>query len=352
MKKLLALILALVMCFSLVACGGDKDDAKADGKPAASDKPVADKPADKPADSDSDEEPIRILYAVTALSATYFQDSFKAFKPIFEENGFVTAMDAPPSPFSAEGQLAHLENAITSGEWDVLLVYAGVPEALKTIVPLADEYGVKVIGYCQDATTNMGHIYYGTSTSQQGEMCAQMAIDYVDAHPELYEDLDKIPYAIMANWDNPQLLARNTKTKEVLDADGRFEMVYEQKCTGMEGAYAWAENLITTNPDVKFMLGASDTEALGVMEAFKTAGYGDDESIGIFSHDCVAESQDSIRNGGILRGSGYAPYEVIAENIIDIARKLVAGESFDEDNMPYIHCYGVMQDNIDEFFPQ
>ena len=34
MKKLLALILALVMCFSLVACGGEKaDDA---GKPAAS----------------------------------------------------------------------------------------------------------------------------------------------------------------------------------------------------------------------------------------------------------------------------------------------------------------------------
>ena len=33
MKKLLALILAMVMCFSLVACGGDKDDAKTD-KPA------------------------------------------------------------------------------------------------------------------------------------------------------------------------------------------------------------------------------------------------------------------------------------------------------------------------------
>ena len=36
MKKILALILALAMCFSLVACGGEKaDDASAD-KPAAS----------------------------------------------------------------------------------------------------------------------------------------------------------------------------------------------------------------------------------------------------------------------------------------------------------------------------
>ena len=50
--RLLAMILCLVMCFSLVACGGDKDDAKADDKPAASDKP-----ADKPADDGKDEEP-------------------------------------------------------------------------------------------------------------------------------------------------------------------------------------------------------------------------------------------------------------------------------------------------------
>ena len=40
MKKLLALILALVMCFSLVACGGDKKDDEA-GKPAESAKPSA-----------------------------------------------------------------------------------------------------------------------------------------------------------------------------------------------------------------------------------------------------------------------------------------------------------------------
>jgi len=39
MKKLLALILALVMCFSLVACGGDKKDDEAANSPAESAKP-------------------------------------------------------------------------------------------------------------------------------------------------------------------------------------------------------------------------------------------------------------------------------------------------------------------------
>ena len=40
MKKLLALILALVMCFSLVACGGDKAEEKPAEKPAESAKPA------------------------------------------------------------------------------------------------------------------------------------------------------------------------------------------------------------------------------------------------------------------------------------------------------------------------
>jgi len=49
MKKLLALILALVMCFSLVACGGDKAEDKAENKPAESSKPAESKdPAAKP----------------------------------------------------------------------------------------------------------------------------------------------------------------------------------------------------------------------------------------------------------------------------------------------------------------
>ena len=36
MKKFLALILALVMCFSLVACGGDKKDDEASNSPSTS----------------------------------------------------------------------------------------------------------------------------------------------------------------------------------------------------------------------------------------------------------------------------------------------------------------------------
>ncbi len=336
MRRVLAILLALAMCFALAACG-----AKEEAKPAES--------AAKP-----EGEKIRLVYEVTDLSATYFIDSYNGFKPIFDANGIEHSMVAPAGGYSAEGQLADLENCIASGKYDVILTYVGKPETCGDIVDYADQYGVKVIGYCQDAESNMGHVYYGTNTTQQGEMCAQMAIDYVDKHPELYAEFDenhKIPYAVMANFDNPQLLARNTRSKEVLDADGRFEMVYEQPCLNTEGAMKYAEDLITLHPDVKIILGASDTQALAVMEVFNTSGYEGDDSVGIFSHDCVAQTHDSIRNNGLIRGSGYAPYETIAQDIVDICKLLVSGDEIDQSKLPYIYCYGVTAENIDEFFP-
>ncbi|MBQ4426087.1 MAG: substrate-binding domain-containing protein [Lachnospiraceae bacterium] len=354
MKKLFALVLVLAMCLSITACGSESTATTPAATTPETTAPAATTPdASIPATTPSADKPIRMLYAVTTMTSNYFNDSYNAFKPIMAENGFEIVMDAPPQK-TAEAQLAHLENAITSGEWDVILCYADVPEAMKSIVPLADQNGVKVIGYCQNAQTNMGHIYYGTDTTQQGEMCAQMAIDYVDHHPELYAEFDenhKIPYAIMANYDNPQVNARNEASKALLEKDGRFEEVFEQKVTNQEEGMAFGENLAITYPDIKIILGASDSTALSVMEAMDIAGYGDDKSVAIFSHDCVTKTRESIRNGGLLRGSGYAPYEVVAQDIMNVARKLLAGEEFDLNNMPYMHCYGITIENIDEFFP-
>ena len=73
MKKILALILALVMCFSLVACGGEKDDAKTDDKAQTSqgtnDK-KEDKPASNPANEDLEPIKIGILIPLSGGSAT------------------------------------------------------------------------------------------------------------------------------------------------------------------------------------------------------------------------------------------------------------------------------------------
>ena len=70
MKKLLALILALAMCFSLVACGGDKKEDEA-GKPAASQGGAStDKKDDAAKPGEPDPIKIGVIYPLSGGSAT------------------------------------------------------------------------------------------------------------------------------------------------------------------------------------------------------------------------------------------------------------------------------------------
>ena len=73
MKKLIAIILALVMVLSLAACAGNKADAPAADAPAAdapvADAPVADEPADEPiVEEPMEDEPVVMNYAEYAAA--------------------------------------------------------------------------------------------------------------------------------------------------------------------------------------------------------------------------------------------------------------------------------------------
>ena len=85
--RLLAMILCLVMCFSLAACGGDKKDETA--KPAESSKPSASKPADNAP-----------TYVAPEATAEYEETVISAYQSDLAAPGAYESSDAVGSFFT------------------------------------------------------------------------------------------------------------------------------------------------------------------------------------------------------------------------------------------------------------
>ena len=118
MKKLIALLLALVMVLGLVACGA-KDDAPAADAPAA-DAPAADAPAaDAPA---ADEGKLRIFMSAAYYTAPYGSPLMGAIQEKGEAMGYeVTIVDGE---VNADKQLTQFKTAVADG-YDALLYWPG-----------------------------------------------------------------------------------------------------------------------------------------------------------------------------------------------------------------------------------
>lgn len=136
MKKLIAMLLALIMVFSLIACGA-KEDAPAADAPAA-DAPAADAPAaDAPA---ADAEPVELtVWVPTGSNDLWFQ----TVKPEFEANNPGITLNVEVQDYNEYYTI--LKTALMSGD---------APDVTWCAAFAADEY--IEAGYAKDITA-----YYG-----------------------------------------------------------------------------------------------------------------------------------------------------------------------------------------------
>ena len=135
MKKLIALLLALVMVLGLVACGA-KDDAPAADAPAA-DAPAADAPAaDAPA---ADGEKLRVFMSAAYYTAPYGSPLMKAVEDKGTELGYeVTIVDGE---VNADKQLTQFKTAVADG-YDALVYWPGDSASTPPVVEYLNSTGL------------------------------------------------------------------------------------------------------------------------------------------------------------------------------------------------------------------
>ena len=130
MKKFLAMILALVMSLSLVACGGSKEESK----PAESEKPAE---TEQPAEEAGADFSVAMITDYGDITDQSFnQTTYEACKAYCDANGVDFSYYKPAGDSTAE-RVAMVESAVDEGYTVVVMPGYAFGE---TITQVADEY--------------------------------------------------------------------------------------------------------------------------------------------------------------------------------------------------------------------
>jgi ribose transport system substrate-binding protein len=179
--------------------------------------------------------------------------------------------------FDSATQVAQIQDAITSGEYQAFVIQANDGNSVVPVVKEAAEAGIVVVGEFTPIGTDYGTIkpqvegltsYVGSSIVENGEGLAKLG---VDACKQLGVNLCKVAY-LQGFRALPLDNARTDAVLKGLKADPNVEVV-----ASPEGGYtqatglAAAQDVIQANPDVNVIIGSSQA-ILGAEQAVKDAG--------------------------------------------------------------------------------
>ncbi len=346
MKKLLALVLALVMCLSFVACG---QQAAETAKPAEAAKTEeAAKPAEAKTETKEEAkeegnvcdewrakgegQKYNILYIPSWAASEYFVNSYECWKAQFAEKGWNLDMQGPKE-YNGESELATLEAALNSQQYDAIIYY---PIVADTTTPILDEifetYQVPLITWGMPESSQSGHYYLSPDDRYVavGHFMAQLALDYVDENMDYFkaEYLDKgekIPYAVSGSANNPTQNARVITAVEDIEADGRFKQVEWFENVGEKDAQDFGETLATNHPEIEILICYNDIHAINMITAFKTVG-GMKPTLRCFGCDAVKASRSLMYEegeDGFFGGTSGSNHEFVGEILMNMIQGIV-----------------------------
>ena len=326
MKKIIALLLALIMVFSLVACG-DKGDA---GK--------------------TDET--KTVAFVGFGPGDFFDMLANTYIATMEAEGWKAEYTS--GNFDPPTQITAAENYIAMGV-DVLVVWSVAPEAMTSTLQKAKDAGIKVIAFV--APTEIYDVVMVSRDEDMATYCAKLAAKWVD---EAYANaadgsLDVAVFTCRAAETG--VIQGDVLLQTIAGLSKKIGKVIEIECEDEQASTGLTkmENLYTTNPEIKLFLSAHNGLAQGISNFYTgiNSPVTDYSDMGIFCingdtavYDMIkasTEGKNPLR-GTVMTGSVQDTANELRDMIVGITdgtipvgHMLVGGATF------------VYADTIDEF---
>lgn len=330
MKRALALVLTLALCFSLAACGANTDDSNPEDATKTEESATAEKKT--------------LTFAL--LPKTLSNPYFVAMQQFAEETAAALSNDeytveivasAPPTEDGINEQITMFESYLEKGVDGVLIVPCGTSEVVP-IIAKANEKNIPVI--CLDTNADEGAdvaAFIGTNNYDGGYLAGEWTAENVEGE-----------VAIITGMLGNQCHTDRTNgylegVKSATDA-GTVTLVGEiQPCNGDQGtAMGIAENLLTAYPDLKCIYVTNDTGALGAAAAVKAAG----RDVKVIGFDGSPDGAQSIVNGEMTATVAQTP-GVMAEEGVTALYNLIVNGTEPEDM--YTACAMVTIDNANDY---
>mgnify|MGYP004575858257 FL=1 len=344
MKKMLAILLALIMVFALVACSvdGETEDSKKaeDAAPAADAEATPDAEEEKAEDASSkpeataSSEDIFVGISINALDAINNQQTFEMMQAKCEAAGF--KYSATNANGDAVQQSTDIENLVQMG-CNYIVVLNGDTDGLTGTVQEAVSKGVKVIsvesGYIDGISA-----YFAKNDFALGSAMYMMLASEMGYQGQII---------CTGHTGHPAIRARVDVQEAMLKEYTGIEMV-TFVTTGYPGttelAYNGCETALQQYPDVKSIWCTFDLEALGAAQACEDLGMDDVKIIGT---DGELDVLYMIKEGKHIIATSVADLEATTDDVVATINELHetgTTEMFHE--MPFIF---ITKDNVDEY---
>lgn len=315
MKKAIALLLALVMAFTLAACGSssstpDAAPAKDSGNASGGAAEQAEK-----------ETGYKIGFSFYNLSNPVWAETVEEAVRYGKSLGCdVTYVDCGQD---AQKQISQIETFIMSG-CDAIVILPIDAAAVVDVVKQAQDAGIHVLSYSTDfegAETNLA-----LDPDICGAALADMAAPFIqEKYPDgkfdwVFEDIPSIELGVLEG---------KAVEKRMLELFPESNLLGNAEVLTTEEGVNVTENFMQAHPDCRVFLGISAGVGTGGNEAIKTAvsesEWGD---YLLFSVDATEQECQNIINGEVLKGSiGLGGGRDHGRMMIDLSLKLLKGES-------------------------
>lgn len=363
MKKILALVLALVMAFSLAACGGT-ETTETTAAAAAEGDAVAETTAAVAEAAGVDGEVAIFWYT---FGDTYLSSVRAAMNAAWDAAGIkYHDYDANNSQTT---QTEQIETAITKGAAVLVvnIVDASSDDATQAIVEKAQAANIPLVFFNRSVSEEIVSAYdqaayVGTDYTQAGHMQGEMIGNYV---LENYETLDlngdgQISYVMFKGQEgNMEADARTQYGVEdadaVLTAAGKPALVYydpdattkyqldENGAWSSQKGQEMMQTILSKFSEdngnmVELVIANNDDMALGAITSLENAGYNVEggKYIPVFGVDATDAAKEAIANGS-MTGTIKQDAEGMANAVVVISQNLATGAdkftSIDEANV-------------------
>ena len=306
MKKFLALILALVMSLSLVACGGSKTEEKPAEKPAETETPAA--------------GDIEIAVVLKTLASEYWGYVKDGCDQAAAELGIKVTVVGPGAESEIEQQVAMIEQQIGAGV-DAIVCAPNDAGAAANALQAALDQGIPVLS----VDTNVGIAgqtsFVGTMNDEAAYQGGLWAVE------KLGSDINAV-IIYGQEGDNTSNLRRSGYEKACEEKGVTILSALSGQNT-TDGATKTMEDMISSFGDqIDVVFCHNDDSAIGAMNACKNAGLSD---VTIVGFDGNAPALDLIKAGDdyVKATVAQQPTSMGYEAVM-AAYKTLQGETVDE----------------------
>lgn len=356
MKKFLAVLLALTLSFSLVACGGAKNDNKAEGEQA---------PADNAAKGE-----LPVVGAIWYNFGDTFIANARTTLNDAAANGGKIKVNEADSQNDIATQTNNINNFYSQGV-DYLVLNNININAKGEIIEQAKSNSTPIIFANTDSPSEeefamYEDVYHVSSRAEQsGTIIGEALAKYWKEHPEADRNGDgKLNYVMLLGVQqhyDTQVRAE-LSVKALKDNGIEVEMVQEAICNYQrnEAQNQMASILQSRKDDIEAVIACNDDMALGAIEALKATGFFKDEEtyIPVVGVDATKLGVEAVQEGTLLATALNNPV-TLGNSIYELLTLLADGKELTQENIDiagatvdghhiYIDYVGITADNTED----